>query len=75
MRFCFFSRPNKKNICVSGNWSENFRLGRHTYFFKIIFLFRKKNKILCILKGMSPFKMHKIIFFLRKPEINCMFHQ
>ena len=28
-----FLRPNKKNKCVSGNGSENFRLGRHTYFF------------------------------------------
>ena len=25
-------RPNKKNKCVSGNMSENFRWGRHTFF-------------------------------------------
>ena len=25
--------------------------------------FSKKNIVLCILKGISPFKMHKIIFF------------
>ena len=30
----------------------------------------KKNKILCILKGKMPFKLHKIIFFSRKPEKN-----
>ena len=41
-----------KNKCVSGNGSENFRQGRHMYFFL------EKNIILCI----SPFKMHKIIF-------------
>ena len=54
--------PNKKNKCVSGNGSENFRQGMHTYFFLTIF-FLEKNIILCILKGISPFKMHKIIFF------------
>ena len=55
-------RPNKKNKCISGNGSENFRLGRHTCFF-YIFFFLEKNIILCILKGILPFKMHKIIFF------------
>ena len=47
-----------KNKCVSGNRSENFRQGRHTYF--INYFFSEKNTMLCIL----PFKMHKIIFFL-----------
>ena len=28
-----------------------------------MFFFWKKNIILCILKGILPFKMHKIIFF------------
>ena len=32
------------------------RVGRH-------FFSGKKNIILCILKGILPFKMHKIIFF------------
>ena len=51
-------RPNKKNKCVSG--LKN--LGRGgTFFLKKKFL--EKNKILCILKGILPFKMHKIIFF------------
>ena len=50
-------RPNKKNKCVSGNGYENFRSGRHTY------SFLEKNIILCILKCISPFKKHKIIFF------------
>ena len=31
--------------------------------------FSRENIILCILKGNTPFKMHKIIFFLKKnPE-------
>ena len=33
-----------------------------------IFFFSGKNIILCILKGILPFKMHKIIYFSRKPE-------
>ena len=36
-------------------------VNRHTYFFL-------ENIILYILRGISPFKMHKIIFFPRKPE-------
>ena len=28
-----FLVPNKKNKCVSGNGSENYRQGRHSYFF------------------------------------------
>ena len=55
-------RQNKKNKYVLGIGSENFRKGRHT-FFNLFFFFEKNNKILCILKGLSPFKMHKIIFF------------
>ena len=39
----------------SGNGSENFKSGRHTYFFLEFFL--------RIFKGISPFKMHQIIFF------------
>ena len=31
--------------------------------------------ILCILKGISPFKMHNIIIVSRKPEKNYSFHQ
>ena len=58
---CSFSLGQIKNKCVSGNGSENFRKGRHTYFF-----FLETNIILCILKGNSPFKMHKII--LKNPE-------
>ena len=30
--------------------------------------FSAKNKVLCILKGNIPFKMHKIIFFSRNFE-------
>ena len=39
-------------------------VGTHIFF---IFFSRKKKLILCILKGISPFKMHKIMFFLEKP--------
>ena len=49
------------SVSVSGNESENFRYGRHTYFFLIIF-FSGKNIFLCILKGISPFKLHKLIY-------------
>ena len=45
-------------MCVSGNLSENFRWDKYTYFF-----FLEKNIILCILKGILPFKMHAIIYF------------
>ena len=58
----FTARPNKK-ISV-------FRvpclkvLGRVCTHKKILIIFfLEKNIILCILKGISPFKMHKIIFF------------
>ena len=38
------------------------------FFFYINFFFLKKKIISCILKGISPFKMHTILFFSRKPE-------
>ena len=56
-------RPNKKIRHVSGNRSEN----RHNYFFNYFF-FLEKIIILCILKGILPFKMPKSIFFGRKPN-------
>ena len=43
------------------------RVGTRNFFFDFIF-FRKKYMILCILKGISVFKMLKIIFFPRNPE-------
>ena len=48
------------------------RVGTHIFF---NYFFSRKNTILCILKGISPFKMHKIIFLSRKPEKNSRFHQ
>ena len=45
------------------------------YLNKLIFLVFLEKNILCILKGISPFKMHKVIFFSRKPEKNSRFHQ
>ena len=47
------------------------RVGTHIF---LIIFFLKKYMILCILKGISPFKMHKMIYF---PEIlkNSRFHQ
>ena len=38
------------------------RLGKHTYFSKLFF-FWKNYIILCILKGILPIKMLKILFF------------
>ena len=35
-------------------------VGTHNFF---IIFFSGKNYIVCILKGISPFKMHKIIYF------------
>ena len=51
-------KPNKK-ISVFRVMGLNIlgRVGTH------IFFSGKKNVILCILKGISPFKMHKILFF------------
>ena len=53
-------RPNK-NIHVSVFRVTGLkilgRVGTHIFF-------SGKNVILCILKGISPFKMHRIIFFL-----------
>ena len=37
------------------------RVGTHIFF--LITFFSGKNIILCILKGISAFKMHKIIYF------------
>ena len=37
------------------------RVGTHIFF--LIFFFSGKNTILCILKGILPFKIRKIIFF------------
>ena len=43
-----------------------FRKDRQTYFFN--HFLSGKNIILCILKGILPFKMHKIILVSRIPE-------
>ena len=52
----FTLRPDQKNKCVSGNGSEILgRVGTHIFF---LIFFSGKNIILCILKGISPFKMH-----------------
>ena len=54
-------KPNKK-ISVFQVTGLNFlgRVGTHVFLY---FFFLEKNTILYILKGISPFKMHKIIFF------------
>ena len=61
-------KPNKAKKCVSVTGLNIIlgRVGLHLLFLIIFFL--EKNKIVCILKGISPFKMHKIIFISRKPE-------
>ena len=62
-----FVRPNKKiSVSQVTGFKILGRVGTHI-FYKFFFL--EKNINLCILKGVSPkFKMHKIIFFPRKPE-------
>ena len=57
-----YMRPNKEKGCVPGNGSGNYRNGRPTFFYL------QNDTISCILKGILPFKMHKIIFSPRKPE-------
>ena len=47
-------------MCILGNWSENFRKGRHTYFFFNYFFFLKKYK----LKAKSNFTLLLYIPFL-----------
>ena len=55
-------RPTKKISVFRGNGRKI--LGRvGTHIFLNFFLFWKKDIILCILKEISPFKIHKIIFF------------
>ena len=49
-----------KKKCVLWNGSENFRLSRYTY---ILLFFSGEKKINAFLKGNSPFKPHKIMFF------------
>ena len=41
----------------------------------LLYFFLGKTIILCILKGILPFKMYKIIYFSRKPKKNPRFHQ
>ena len=51
-----------------------FRVGTHVFF--LLFFLLEKNIILCIWKGISPFKVHKIICFSpKKPWKNSMLHQ
>ena len=52
----------KKYVCF-GNGSKNFRQGRHTYFFLIIFIFGEKNYALRK-AFILPFKMHKVCLFV-----------
>ena len=68
-------RPNKKStMCVKVTDLKILgRVGTHIFLKK--FFSGKIYIILCILKGISPFKTHKIIFHPRKPEKNSRFHQ
>ena len=59
-------RPNKKNKCFRVMGLKI--LGRvSTHIFLSFNFLEKIYMILCILKGISPFKMQKIIFFFLKP--------
>ena len=49
-------------------------LGRIRTHIFVYFFFLETNIILCILKGILPFKMYKIIFFSRKPEKSLGFN-
>ena len=51
-----------KKLCFEKK-SENFRHSRHRYFSLLLFFFLNKKIIVCILKGILPFKIHKIIYF------------
>ena len=50
-------------------------LGREATDIFFNYFFLEKYIILCIWKGISPFNMHKIIHFPRKPEKNSRAHQ
>ena len=57
-------QPNKKiSVFLVTGLKILGRVGTHIFF---LFFFLEKNIILCILKGIWPFKMHKIIFFFQK---------
>ena len=66
-------RPNKK-IRVFQVIGLKILARVDTHIFCNYFFFWKI-KILCILKGILPFKMHKIIYFSKKPEKKPRFHQ
>ena len=55
-------RPNKKNKFRLTGLKILGWVGTHTFLITF-FSEKKKSIILCILKGISPFKMHKIIYF------------
>ena len=54
-------RPNKKCVFRVTGLKILGRVGTHIIF--LVIFFSGKNIILCILKGILPFKRHKIIFF------------
>ena len=64
-------RQNQK-ISVSGNESENFRQGRHTYFF--LFFFSEKNNFMHFERHFAFQNAYNYIFS-RKPENISRFHQ
>ena len=67
-------RPNKKiNVFWVTGLQILGRVGTHIFFYH--FFFWKKYIILCILKSILPFKMHKIIYFPEKNEKKSRFHQ
>ena len=62
---CFGPRPNKEiSVFRVTGLKILGRVGIHNFF--NYFFFWKRNIILCIMKGISPFKMHEIIFFSQK---------
>ena len=58
-----FHEAKEKTMNVLGNWSENFRKGKYTNFFFLLFFFLEKIYNFMHFERHMPFKIHKIMFF------------
>ena len=80
-------KRNKQKLAIQASTLEFFFLGqiKNISVFQVMGLkilgrvgthfFSDENNILCILKGILPFKMHKIIFFSEDLNLFSRFHQ
>ena len=65
-------RPNKKISVFRVTVLKILgRVGTHIF---LNYFFFWKNVILCFLKGISPFKMHKLYFFKKNMKKKSRFH-